>query len=207
MSLSFRPFHPGFVAEVGGIDVRQPPASETVAELAAALDRYAVLVFPGQAIDDDQQLAFGRCFGPLESATFIHLKDRDQQRRHRQINYVSNLDPEGQLLPSDNRVRMYQLANRLWHTDSSFKAIAGRYSLLHARIVPPEGGETEFADLRAAYDALPEAMKAKLEGLLAPHSLLYSNRQPRPPRLLGGGAGGDAARAPASGPPAHRLQA
>jgi len=177
MSLSLRPLHPEFAAEIGGVDLRRPLAADTVAALVAALDRYAVLVFPGQEIDDEQQLAFARCFGPLESATFIHLQDRDHRRRHSQINYVSNLDPEGRRLPPDDRVRMYQLANRLWHTDSSFKTVAGRYSLLHARIVPPEGGETEFADLRAAYDALPDAMKTKLEGLAAPHSLLHSNRR------------------------------
>ena len=201
MSLTFRPFHPAFFAAGDGIDLRRPPAPEAMTELVAALDRYAVLVFPGQLIDDDQQLAFGGCFGPLESATLGHLKDRDRQRRHRQINYVSNLDPEGRLLPSDNRVRMYQLANRLWHTDSSFKAIAGRYSLLHARIVPPAEGETEFADLRAAYDALPETMKEKLEGLAAPHSLLHSNR---PLGLPDFSAEEEAAMPPALRPLVHR---
>ena len=177
MTLSVRPLHSRFVAEIGGIDLRQPQPPAIVNELVAAADRYAVLIYPAQDIEDDQQLAFGGCFGPLESATFIHLKDRDHQRRHKQMNYVSNLDPEGRMLPPDDRVRMYQLANRLWHTDSSFKAVPGRYSLLHARVVPPEGGETEFADLRAAYDELPVAMKAKLEGLVAPHSLMHSNRQ------------------------------
>jgi len=177
MTISVRQLHPLFMAEIGGINLSQPLDADTVAALVAALDRHAVLVFPGQDVDDEQQLAFGRLFGPIESATFTVLKDRDHQRRHREINYVSNLDPEGRLLPHDNRVRMYQLGNRLWHTDSSFKKIPGRYSLLHARIVPPHGGETEFADLRAAYDALPETMKATLDGLVAPHSLLHSNRQ------------------------------
>ena len=177
MTISLRPLHSGFVAEIKDIDLRQPQPAGMVGELVAALDRYAVLIYPEQDITDDQQLTFGRYFGPLESATFVHLKDRDHTRRHQQINYVSNLDPEGRMLPQDDRVRMYQLANRLWHTDSSFKKVPGRYSLLHGRVVPPEGGETEFTDLRAAYDELPEAMKAKLEGLLAPHSLMHSNRQ------------------------------
>src|SRR3954452_13434864 len=159
MAISMRQLHPLFMAEVEGIDLRRTLDVGIVSALVAALDRYAVLVFAGQDIDDEQQLAFGRLFGPIESATFTVLKDRDHQRRHREINYVSNLDAEGHLLPHDNRVRMYQLGNRLWHTDSSFKKIPGRYSLLHARIVPLQGGETEFADLRAAYDALPEAMK------------------------------------------------
>ncbi|MBV9521529.1 MAG: TauD/TfdA family dioxygenase, partial [Alphaproteobacteria bacterium] len=201
MTLAIRALHPDFAAEIAGIDLRQSLASETVVELVAAIDRYAVLVFPGQDIVDEQQLAFGSCFGPLESATFIHLKDRDHRRRHGQINYVSNLDPEGRRLPPDDRVRMYQLANRLWHTDSSFKKIAGRYSLLHARIVPPEGGETEFADLRAAYDALPDWMKAKLAGLAAPHSLLHSNRRLGLPDFS---AEEQAAMPPALRPVVHR---
>jgi alpha-ketoglutarate-dependent 2,4-dichlorophenoxyacetate dioxygenase len=177
MAISVRQLHPVFAAEISGIDLRERIDPSLVVELATALDRHAVLVFPGQDIDDEQQLAFGALFGPLETATFLHLKDRDHRRRHQQINYVSNLDPDGRLLPGDDRIRMYQLANRLWHTDSSFKKIPGCYSLLHARIVPPNGGETEFADLRAAYDALPETMKSKLDGLTAPHSLLHSNRQ------------------------------
>jgi alpha-ketoglutarate-dependent 2,4-dichlorophenoxyacetate dioxygenase len=177
MTLAVRQLHPLFMAEISGIDLARPPGPAVVAELVAAIDRHAVLVFPGQAIDDEQQLAFARGFGPLERATLIALKDRDHGRRHGEINYVSNLDPDGRRLPADDRIRMYQLANRLWHTDSSFKAIPGRYSLLHARIVPPAGGETEFADLRAAYEALPPAMKERLEGLRASHALLHSNRQ------------------------------
>ncbi|HYC12656.1 MAG TPA: TauD/TfdA family dioxygenase [Stellaceae bacterium] len=177
MAVSVRRLHPLFAAEIDGVDLGKPLDQATVADLVAALDRYAVLVVPKQFIGDEEQLAFGRYFGPLETATFSALKDRDRKRRHGEINYVSNLDPDGRLLPADNRVRMYQIANRLWHTDSSFKPIAGRYSLLHARVVPAEGGETEFADLRAAYDALPGAMRAKIAGLVAEHSLLHSNRQ------------------------------
>jgi alpha-ketoglutarate-dependent 2,4-dichlorophenoxyacetate dioxygenase len=177
MSLTFRQLHPLFVAEVHGVDLRQPIGPQPVDELVAALDRYAVLVFPRQPIADEQQLAFGRMFGPLETATFAVLQDRNNKVRHKEINYVSNLDENGRLLAGDNRIRMYQLANRLWHTDSSFKKIPGRYSLLHARVIPPAGGETEFTDLRAAYDALPDAMKSKLDDLVAAHSLLHSNRQ------------------------------
>jgi len=177
MAISVRQLHPLFAAEIDGVDLGKPLDQATVADLVAALDRYAVLVMPKQFVGDEEQLAFGRYFGPLETATFLALKDRDRKRRHVEINYVSNLDPDGRLLPADNRVRMYQIANRLWHTDSSFKPIAGRYSLLHSRVVPPEGGETEFADLRAAHDALPPAMRAKIAGLVAEHSLLHSNRQ------------------------------
>jgi alpha-ketoglutarate-dependent 2,4-dichlorophenoxyacetate dioxygenase len=196
MPLTFRQLHPLFVAEVDGIDLRQPIGRADVDGLVAALDRYAVLVFPRQPIDDEQQLAFGRMFGPLETATFAVLRDRNNAARHGEINYVSNLDEKGRLLPGDNRIRMYQLANRLWHTDSSFKKIPGRYSLLHARVIPPAGGETEFADLRAAYDALPDGMKAKLDGLVAAHSLLHSNRQLGLPDF--------SAEEQAAMPPAHR---
>jgi alpha-ketoglutarate-dependent 2,4-dichlorophenoxyacetate dioxygenase len=104
------------------------------------------------------------------------MKDRDKSLRRSQINYVSNLDEKGRMLPDDHRMRMYFLANRFWHTDSSFKRIPGKYSLLHARAIPPEGGETEFADLRSAYDALPDETKRTIDGLVAEHSLLYSNR-------------------------------
>jgi alpha-ketoglutarate-dependent 2,4-dichlorophenoxyacetate dioxygenase len=175
MAISVRQLHPLFVAEISGVALTGPVDQVTIAELVAALDRYAVVVFPRQIVDDEELLAFGRLFGPLEAATFSILKDRDHKRRHGEINYVSNLDPDGRVLPADNRVRMFQLANRLWHTDSSFKPVAGRYSLLHARVVPPEGGETEFADLRAAYEALSQSMRAKISGLVAEHSLRHSN--------------------------------
>ncbi|MBI1774121.1 MAG: TauD/TfdA family dioxygenase [Proteobacteria bacterium] len=177
MPITVEQLHPLFAASVSGLDLRNPPNSETVDAIRAAIDRYAVLVFHGQSIDDQQQLAFGRLFGPLETATLRMLKERNPSLRHPEMNYVSNLNEEGHRLPADNRIRMYQLANRLWHTDSSFKKIPGRYSLLHARVVPPVGGETEFADLRAAYDALPEKTRSKIAGLSAEHSLLHSNAQ------------------------------
>jgi alpha-ketoglutarate-dependent 2,4-dichlorophenoxyacetate dioxygenase len=176
MSISVEQAHPLFVGIVTGIDLRQKLDPSYVADLQELLDRYAVIVIRGQQINDEQQLAFTELLGPIESATFAAMKDRDKSLRSNQVNYVSNLDEKGHMLSADHRMRQYQLANRFWHTDSSFKRIPGKYSLLHARELPPTGGDTEFADLRASYDALPVEKKAQLEDLIAEHSLLYSNR-------------------------------
>jgi len=173
MSLTVKQLHPLFVGEVSGIDLRQPLSAAQVSDVVAAADRYAVLVFPGQAIDDDQQITFSGRLGPLET-TIKKLRPGHKLRLNAHISDVSNLDEEGGVLAREDRRRMNGLGNRLWHTDSSFKRVPAKYSLLSARVIPPSGGETEFADLRAAYDALPEAAKAKLEGLVAEHSILYS---------------------------------
>lgn len=173
MSLTVKQLHPLFVGEVSGIDLRQPLSAAQVSDVVAAADRYAVLVFPGQAIDDDQQITFSGRLGPLET-TIKKLRPGHKLRLNAHISDVSNLDEEGGVLAREDRRRMNGLGNRLWHTDSSFKRVPAKYSLLSARVIPSSGGETEFADLRAAYDALPEATKAKLEGLVAEHSILYS---------------------------------
>jgi alpha-ketoglutarate-dependent 2,4-dichlorophenoxyacetate dioxygenase len=173
MSLGFKPLHPLFAAEVAGIDLRDGQSSGVIEELERAMDRYAVLVFRGQDIDDDQQVAFGKSFGLLEPTPFT--VDADKRRlKHAEMNDISNLDTNGRLLEADDRRRMFNLGNRLWHSDSSFKATPAKYSLLHGRVVPPEGGETEFADMRAAWDALPAKTQAKLRDLLCEHSLLFS---------------------------------
>ena len=182
MTMSVRPLHIAFVAEIEGIDLRQPQPPAIVDELVAAADHYAVLIYPEQDIEDDQQLAFGGCFGPLETATFINLKDRDHSRRHKQMNYVSNLDPEGRMLPQDDRVRMYQLANRLWHTDSSFKAVPGRYSLLHAARRPAGGRRDRVrgpaCSLRRAARGDESEARGTDRAALA-HALEPSTRAPR----------------------------
>lgn len=173
MSLSFTPLHPFFMAEVTGADLSKPLPEGQVAEIVAAMDRHAVLVFRGQDIDDTQQIAFGTAFGPLEGETAT--VDADKKRlQHAQMNDISNLDEKGQLLAADDRRRMFALGNRLWHSDSSFKSTPARYSLLHGRVVPPEGGETEFADTRAAWDALDAKTQEKLRDLVCDHSLLFS---------------------------------
>lgn len=165
--------HSHIGAKVEGVDLRTPLTAELAARIEAAMDRHAVLVFPAQDLDDDQHMAFGTAFGPVEHTRAT--VDADKHRlAHPLMNDISNLDVNGEILKADDRRRMFNLGNRLWHSDSSFKTTPGKYSLLHARSIPPEGGETEFADMRAAWDALPEKMKLKVKDLVCWHSLLYS---------------------------------
>jgi alpha-ketoglutarate-dependent 2,4-dichlorophenoxyacetate dioxygenase len=178
MTLTARPLHPVFAAEVTGLDLREPPHPCLGREIEAVMDRYAVACLPGQFIDDAQQLRFARLFGDLELAPMVRTRPREpapgDRIQHKEIFDVSNLDARGALLPPDDEGRNYGLGNRLWHTDSSFRQLSATYSMLSGRIVPAEGADTEFADMRAAYDALAPAMKAKLEGLVAEHSIWVS---------------------------------
>jgi alpha-ketoglutarate-dependent 2,4-dichlorophenoxyacetate dioxygenase len=167
------PVTPDFVARMTGIDLRQPLGSDQVRQIEAAMDRYAVLVFPDQRLDDAQQLAFGGNFGEIEDTPTLV----DQERRRLQtarINDISNLGADGKILAADDRRRMFNLGNRIWHSDSSFKSTPAQYSMLHARVIPPEGGETQFADMRAAWDALPAKMQAQVRDLVCEHSLIFS---------------------------------
>jgi alpha-ketoglutarate-dependent 2,4-dichlorophenoxyacetate dioxygenase len=173
MTISVRQLHPLFVGEVSGIDLREPMDAATISGIVAAADEYAVLVFRDQHITDEQQIAFSGLLGTLET-TIKAYRPGHKPRLDLHISDVSNLDEQNRVLAADDRRRMNGLGNRLWHTDSSFKAVPARYSLLSARSIPGDGGETQFADMRAAYDALPEAMKARLEGVVAEHSVLYS---------------------------------
>jgi alpha-ketoglutarate-dependent 2,4-dichlorophenoxyacetate dioxygenase len=173
MPLSIRQVHPLFVGEVSGVDMRTPPDAVLMHEIVDAADRYAVLIFPGQTITDEQHVAFSRPFGRLET-TIKAYRPGFKGRLDPHVADISNLDENSNILSSDDRRRMSSLGNRQWHTDYTFKEAAGMYSFLHARIIPATDGETKFADLRAAYDALPDRMKSRLEGLIAEHSLLYS---------------------------------
>jgi alpha-ketoglutarate-dependent 2,4-dichlorophenoxyacetate dioxygenase len=178
MGIRVRPLHPVFVGEVTGVDLARPIDGPTFAAVEAAIHRHAVLVFPGQKISDEQQLAFSQRFGPLESS--IRRLRQEKERPERldiRVSDISNIDENNKIVAHDDRRRVGQLANQLWHTDSSFKPVPARYSLLSARIVPREGGETEFADLRAAYDALPDRTKAMIEDLVAEHWYLHSRAQ------------------------------
>ena len=168
-----KPLHPLFVGEVTGVDLRRPVDAGTLQAIVGALDRHAVLVFHDQAIDDEQQRAFSQLLGPLETSRQAH---RPGVKLRLQINMsdISNLDEHNRILDATDYRRMSGLANRLWHTDSSFKRTPAKYSLLSARVVPSWGGETEFADLRAAYDALPAAKQRAIEGLIAEHSIFNS---------------------------------
>ncbi|MCC8432525.1 TauD/TfdA family dioxygenase [Reyranella aquatilis] len=172
MTLSIHAVTPDFVAEVGDVALNQV-SPEDLAAIREAFTKYAVLVFPDQEFDDDGQLDFARSFGPLETTVFMARKGHNL-RLHKNLADVGNLDAENRILETNNRQRLYNLGNRLWHTDSSFKRLPAYCSMLHARSIPPIGGHTEFADMRAAYDALPDATKRRLEGLVAEHSIMTS---------------------------------
>ena len=164
---------PSFAAEVGDVDLSKPLAAEDLAAIRAAFTKYGVLVFPDQHFDDESHLDFARNFGPLEITVFKARQDH-KLRLQENLADVGNLDADDKILETNDRTRLYQLGNRLWHTDSSFKALPAYCSLLHGRSIPPIGGHTEFADMRAAYDALPEATKRRIDGLVAEHSLMTS---------------------------------
>lgn len=173
MAITVHPITPDFAAEVGDVELGKPLGADDLAAIRAAFTRYAVLVFPDQDFSDDSQLDFARHFGPLETTVFKARKDH-RLRLHENLADVGNLDAENRILETNDRQRLYNLGNRLWHTDSSFKRLPAYCSMLHARSIPPIGGQTEFADLRAAYDALPEETKRRIDGLVAYHSIMTS---------------------------------
>jgi alpha-ketoglutarate-dependent 2,4-dichlorophenoxyacetate dioxygenase len=174
MTIATSALHPLFVGEVSGVDLRILVDRETFGQIAQALDRYAVLVFRGQPLSDNQQIAFSRLFGPIETALGSIRKDRKTRLGNRLLAEVSNIDANDKIRSSSDPWRMMQRANELWHTDSSFKRVPGKISFLSAHELPPTGGETEFADLRAAYDALDATTKEQIEDLVAEHSLFHS---------------------------------
>jgi len=178
MTIEVTPLHPNLGAEVRGVDLTRPMMPEIFAEIEAAFHHYGILIFPEQPVSDEEQLAFSRLFGPLEvnpnyAGTKLRLRP--------DLADISNLDPEGRVLARDDRRNLFNLGNQLWHTDSSFKRIPAKCSLLSARELPSPnpigGGETEFADMRAAWDALPEARKRELDGLVVEHSIFRSRSQ------------------------------
>jgi alpha-ketoglutarate-dependent 2,4-dichlorophenoxyacetate dioxygenase len=172
--ISIRQVHPVFIGEVSGADLRQPLSKADVAAIEAGMDRYAVLIFRDQNITDDQQMAFTQNFGEIENAKGGNITKDDEYRLKKGMVDVSNLDKDGKPLPRDDRRRMFNLGNRLWHSDSSFRAKPAKYSILSARTVATQGGNTEFADMRAAYDTLDDATRAQIEDMVCEHSLIYS---------------------------------
>lgn len=174
MAIAIRQLHPHFVGEVTGLDLRKPLTRQEAIEVEAAMDKYAVLVFHDQDITDEQQLGFALNFGERENARGGTVTRKEDYRLSSGLNDVSNLGKDGKPLPKDHRTHLFNLGNCLWHSDSSFRPIPAKFSLLSARVVNPTGGNTEFADMRAAYDALDEETKAEIGDLICEHSLMYS---------------------------------
>ena len=176
MTVSIRQIHPVsvFAGEVSGIDITKPLSRDEVAAIEAGMDRYAVLVFHDQKVTDEQQMAFSLHFGVFEQGKGGNITKPEDRRLQVGMGDVSNLGKDGRPLPLDSRQRAFNLGNMLWHSDSSYRAIPAKYSILSARVVNPVGGNTEFADMRAAYDALDADTKKLVEDLVCEHSLMYS---------------------------------
>ena len=177
MAMDIKPIDPVgrafFAGEVSGIDLTRPLSADEVAAVHAGMDRFGVLVFHDQKIDDAQQLVFSKSLGPLELATGDISAPQDR-RMSMELNDISNLDKNNKVLPRDDRRRLFGLGNMLWHSDSSFKDVPAKYSLLSARQIPDADGNTEFADMRAAYDALDDRTKAEVRDLVCSHSQIFS---------------------------------
>jgi alpha-ketoglutarate-dependent 2,4-dichlorophenoxyacetate dioxygenase len=176
MALTFRKLQQHFAAEASPIELRRAHDPEILAEIRAGMDEHAVLVFRDQPFTDQEHLEFaqrldGELHTKLGSSALVKNRFGNEA-----LGDISNLDESGEIMTTDNRRRAYSLGNRLWHTDASFQDPPGRYSMLHAKIVPPAGADTEYADMRVAYDALPEETKARLEGLRVHHSIAYSRQ-------------------------------
>jgi alpha-ketoglutarate-dependent 2,4-dichlorophenoxyacetate dioxygenase len=176
MALTIEPVEadrPGFVGRVAGVDIAAGVSAEDAAKIDAGMDRFAMLVFHDQQIGDQQQYRFSQHFGAMEKATGDIAK-LVERRLSMDINDISNLDQNGHVLPRDDRRRLFGLGNMLWHSDSSFKPTPAKYSLLSARVIPDSGGNTEFADMRAAWDALDEKTQTRCRELICRHSQIYS---------------------------------
>jgi alpha-ketoglutarate-dependent 2,4-dichlorophenoxyacetate dioxygenase len=175
MAITIRQVGPCFAGEVDGIDLARPLTPEEAAAIHAGMDRYAVLVFHGRPVPLEQQMAFTLALGPIEHAIATGL--RDNERIPTTFADVSNLDNNNRVFERDHRTRLFALGNRLWHSDSSFKPTPAKYSLLHAHRIPSRGGNTEFADMRAAWDALDPETQAACDGLICEHSQIFSRQQ------------------------------
>ena len=175
MTLAITPIPESFAGEVAGIVCAAPLTAAEIAGVEAGMDRHAVLVFRDQPLDDAQQLAFTRQFGRLESyATPGDLRKPAERRLGPGIADFSNLTAQGAIMAPDDRNWLFKLADQLWHSDSSFRPVPAKYSLLSGRLIPSWGADTQFADMRAAYDALDARTKAQVEDLVCEHSLIYS---------------------------------
>ena len=176
MSITVYPFTPDFVAEIGDVDLSRPLSDADFSDIRKAFLQYAVLVFPGQNLTPEQHLEFSAKWGPVENERTLDPK-ATPTRYSGSFADISNLNAEGKIWGETSRQRMYKAGNKLWHTDSSFKFLPSVCSLLYSRTIAPIGGHTQFADQRAAYDALPESMKTKLHGLVAEHCIAHSRQR------------------------------
>jgi alpha-ketoglutarate-dependent 2,4-dichlorophenoxyacetate dioxygenase len=174
MTISIQQISPVFAGEVSGVGITRPLSRDDVAAIEAGMDRFAVLVFRDQHLTDNAQRAFTRNFGTLEASPGGHIATAAERRLPLDMQDASNLDKDQKPLARDDRRRMFNLGNRLWHSDSSYRAVPAKYSLLSGRVVVERGGRTEFADMRAAYDALDDATKTEIEDLVCEHSLMFS---------------------------------
>ena len=173
MALTFKPLHPLFAAVASGLDLSQPLGAEEVRAIDAGMNQHAVLVFRNQALDEDQQIRFAKSLGPLDLG-LLKLKRNPSRFKHAELIDISNVGVDDAVAPREHAKVVGNIANQLWHSDSSFQRTRARYSMLQAITLPSWGGETEFADLRAAYDALPETLRREAEGRSTEHYALYS---------------------------------
>jgi alpha-ketoglutarate-dependent 2,4-dichlorophenoxyacetate dioxygenase len=175
LGLTFAPLHPVIGAECSGVDIGEPISPAVADAIHDAMDRYAVLVFRrGKPLTTEQQLRFTRSLGELEGK-YTRIKAEAGIRLDTPLlSDISNLAPGNTILPPEDRKRLFSLGNRLWHSDSSYKKIPARYSALCAHVLPPEGGNTEFADMRAAWDMLDAKTRDQIKDLVAEHSRIFS---------------------------------
>ena len=178
MTLDIKPIQNEFGAIVANYDFATPPERAPIAEIRAAIDCYGVLVFRGErAPTDEEHIAFSKMLGPIELGQIIKVTGFDRRRvRYLELVDVGNLDPDGNIFPADHRRMLFRKGDRLWHADMSFMENRATYSMLVGHEVPPMGGDTEFADARAGYEALPDAMKTLVDGLVAEHSIWHSRQ-------------------------------
>ncbi|MBT6095996.1 MAG: TauD/TfdA family dioxygenase [Rhodospirillaceae bacterium] len=174
MSVVINPIGVDFAAEIIGLDIGSPIDDATRDEVVATLDKYAVVVIRGERVSEQAQIDFALNFGPLDAINGVLTTDI-KRRVRAELTDISNMDEDHALLDLSDRRRLFNLGNQLWHTDSSFKRVAAMYSMLHAHSVTPERGETQVCDLRAAYDSLDDEMKARIEDIVAVHSI-YTSR-------------------------------
>jgi alpha-ketoglutarate-dependent 2,4-dichlorophenoxyacetate dioxygenase len=171
--LALKPLKEEFAAEASGIEIGKPLAAGVAQQIESAMDHFAVLVWRDQPLSEEQQIAFARNFGPLDLGLKKARKNPDRHRNEEIID-ISNVSPEGAVYERGHGKIISNLANQLWHSDSSFQRPAAKYSMLSAVVVPQQGGETEFADLRAAWDALPGELRREVEGRTAEHYAWHS---------------------------------